>query len=108
MNTEWENGIKPQFANDGRRWPIQPPLGSRKRDHDQYISPEINIYKQAFPFFPFFAYNYNLLVLPRLHANKAASNELVDVFKPVIDQIEQLVAIQVSEVKRRYKKYPKV
>lgn len=45
MNNEWENGIKPQFNNDGRKWSIQAPVSSRKRDHDQYISSDISIHK---------------------------------------------------------------
>jgi hypothetical protein len=45
VNNEWENGIKPQFCNDGRDWTIQIPLTSRKRDHDQYSCPEINVSK---------------------------------------------------------------
>lgn len=45
MNNEWENGIKSQFSGDGRKWSIQAPISSRKRDHDQYISSDISIYK---------------------------------------------------------------
>lgn len=45
MNIEWENGIKPQFSNDGRKWSIQIPVGSRKRDLEQYMSSDINIHK---------------------------------------------------------------
>ncbi|UKZ77423.1 hypothetical protein TrVFT333_005144 [Trichoderma virens FT-333] len=43
INNEWENGIKPQFCNDGRKWTIQVPIASRKRDHDQFSCPEIKI-----------------------------------------------------------------
>ncbi|KAL7909218.1 actin-like ATPase domain-containing protein [Trichoderma velutinum] len=79
MNAEWENGIKPQFCNDGRDWTIQMPVSSRKRDHDQFSSPEISITNQ----------------------------EIVDVFRPIMGQIVELVTTQIQEVKRRYKKLPK-
>ncbi|KAL6696176.1 actin-like ATPase domain-containing protein [Trichoderma pleuroticola] len=79
MNAEWENGIKPQFRNDGRDWTIQIPVSSRKRDHDEFSSPEISITNQ----------------------------EIVDVFRPIVAQIVELVTTQIQEVKRRYKKLPK-
>ncbi|QYS98213.1 hypothetical protein H0G86_005403 [Trichoderma simmonsii] len=79
MNNEWENGIKPQFTNDGRNWTIQIPVSSRKRDHDQFSCPEITITNQ----------------------------EVVDVFRPIMSQIVELVITQIQEVKRRYKKLPK-
>ncbi|KAM0256669.1 hypothetical protein ACHAQJ_004823 [Trichoderma viride] len=79
INNEWENGIKPQFCNDGRKWSIQVPVSSRKRDHDQYISSDIKIDNQ----------------------------EIVDVFQPITSQVVELVAAQIHEVKRRYKKQPK-
>ncbi|KAL6788341.1 actin-like ATPase domain-containing protein [Trichoderma sp. SZMC 28012] len=79
MNAEWENGIKPQFCNDGRDWTIQIPFSSRKRDHDQFSSPDINITNQ----------------------------EIIDVFRPIMSQIVELVTAQIQEVKRRYKKLPK-
>ncbi|KAL9484625.1 hypothetical protein ACSS6W_003414 [Trichoderma asperelloides] len=80
MNNEWENGIKPQFSDDGRKWSIQAPVSSRKRDHEQYISSDISIH------------NY----------------EIVNVFHPITSQIVELVTAQVNEVKMRYKKQPKV
>ncbi|EHK15658.1 uncharacterized protein TRIVIDRAFT_38815 [Trichoderma virens Gv29-8] len=79
MNNEWENGIKPQFRSDGRKWTIQIPVTSRKREHDQFICPEIDITNQ----------------------------EIVDVFRPVMSQVVELVTAQVQEVKKRYRKLPK-
>ncbi|KAL7936288.1 hypothetical protein V8C35DRAFT_333334 [Trichoderma chlorosporum] len=79
INNEWENGIKPQFCNDGRKWTIQVPIASRKRDHDQFSCPEIKITNQ----------------------------EIVDVFSPIMKQVVELVTAQVQEVKRRYRKLPK-
>ncbi|KAL7798049.1 hypothetical protein V8C37DRAFT_418546 [Trichoderma ceciliae] len=79
MNDEWENGIKPQFCNDNRKWLIQIPLSSRKRDHDQYYSPEI----------------------------KLSNQEVVDVFQPITSQVVELVTAQIQEVKKQYKKQPK-
>ncbi|PTB46849.1 hypothetical protein M441DRAFT_445543 [Trichoderma asperellum CBS 433.97] len=79
MNNEWENGIKPQFNDDGRKWSIQAPVSSRKRDHEQYISSDISIH------------NY----------------EIVNVFHPITSQIVELVTAQVNEVKMRYKKQAK-
>ncbi|KAL7800433.1 hypothetical protein V8C43DRAFT_327236 [Trichoderma afarasin] len=79
MNNEWENGIKPQFRNDGRQWTIQIPIASRKRDYDQFSCPEIIFSNQ----------------------------EIVGVFSPIMSQITELVATQVQEVKKRYRKLPK-
>lgn len=45
MNNEWENGIKPQFCNDGREWSIHIPISSKKREYDQYNSSEISLTK---------------------------------------------------------------
>ncbi|KAL7950826.1 hypothetical protein V8C42DRAFT_359648 [Trichoderma barbatum] len=79
INSEWENGIKPQFCNDGRKWTIQIPIASRKRDHDQFSCPEITISNQ----------------------------DIVDVFSPIMSQVVELVTAQVQEVKKRYRKLPK-
>ncbi|KAL7819007.1 hypothetical protein V8C26DRAFT_434149 [Trichoderma gracile] len=79
MNNEWENGIKPQFCNDGRKWTLQIPITSRKRDHDEYSCPDIDI----------------------------TNRDVIDVFTPVMSQIVELVAAQIQEVKKRYKKQPK-
>ncbi|OTA06912.1 hypothetical protein A9Z42_0077040 [Trichoderma parareesei] len=79
INNEWENGIKPQFCNDGRDWTIQMPLTSRKRDHDQYSCPEINV----------------------------SNKEVVEVFSPIMRQVVELVTTQIQEVQKRYKKKPK-
>lgn len=45
MNNEWENGIKPQFCDDGRKWCLQTPISSRKRDYDEYSSSDIKFSK---------------------------------------------------------------
>ncbi|PTB65357.1 hypothetical protein BBK36DRAFT_1205073 [Trichoderma citrinoviride] len=79
INNEWENGIKPQFCNDGRNWTIQIPITSRKRDHDQYSCPEIDVSNQ----------------------------EVVEVFSPIMGQVVELVATQIQEVQKRYRKKPK-
>ncbi|KAK4079305.1 hypothetical protein Trihar35433_410 [Trichoderma harzianum] len=79
INNEWENGIKSQFCNDGRKWTIQLPIASRKRDHDQFSCPEIIFSNQ----------------------------EIVDVFSPIMNQTVELVTAQIQEVKSRYRKLPK-
>ncbi|RFU72728.1 hypothetical protein TARUN_9531 [Trichoderma arundinaceum] len=79
MNSEWENGIKPQFCNDGRKWSIQVPISSRKRDHDEFSSAETDL----------------------------SNEEIHNVFEPITKQVVELVAAQVQEVKKRYKKKPK-
>ncbi|TFB06377.1 Heat shock 70 kDa protein 12B [Trichoderma ghanense] len=79
MNNEWENGIKRQFCNDGSKWTLQIPIISRKRDHDEYSCPTIDI----------------------------TNRDVIDVFTPVMSQIVKLVTAQIQEVKKRYKKQPK-
>ncbi|KAL6868456.1 hypothetical protein J3F83DRAFT_714726 [Trichoderma novae-zelandiae] len=79
MNNEWENGIKPQFCNDGRNWTLQIPSTSRKRDHDQYSCPEVEV----------------------------SNEEVVEVFSPIMTQVVELVTAQIQEVRKRYMKQPK-
>ncbi|PTB81529.1 hypothetical protein M440DRAFT_1427388 [Trichoderma longibrachiatum ATCC 18648] len=79
INNEWENGIKPQFCNDGRKWTIQIPITARKRDHDQFSFPDIDI----------------------------TNRDVIDTFTPVISQVVELVTTQIQQVKKRYKKQPK-
>lgn len=69
------------------------------------ISLQISAYTSRSPLSFWTVDNY---FIPRLYANKTDSHELVNVFQPIISQVVELVAAQVNEVKRQYRKHPKV
>lgn len=43
INTDWENGIKPQFRNSNQQWMIQMPVSGLKRSHDDFRFSDIKL-----------------------------------------------------------------
>ncbi|KAK4078719.1 uncharacterized protein Triagg1_3050 [Trichoderma aggressivum f. europaeum] len=81
MHNDWENGIKPQFSNSNQHWVVQMPNSgsNRKRTYDQFHFSDL----------------------------KFSAKDVQKIFKPIVAEIETLIAIQASTVKIKYKKEPK-
>ncbi|KAM0256664.1 hypothetical protein ACHAQJ_004818 [Trichoderma viride] len=79
INSDWENGIKPQFRNTNQHWVIQMPVGGPKRTHDEFRFSDV----------------------------KLDVKDVQKIFKPIVSEIKHLVATQVRIVEEKYKKKPK-
>ncbi|SPJ83949.1 related to hsp70 protein [Fusarium torulosum] len=80
LNDQWEHGIKPQFENQKRTWPVDLPE-SYGRNPSQGLRRRMTI--------------------------DLTSNEILSVFSPIIDKIENLVSRQVDTIQEKYHKAPK-
>ncbi|KAL4730235.1 hypothetical protein ACLX1H_002268 [Fusarium chlamydosporum] len=81
LNDEWEHGIKPQFENQKRTWPIYLP--------DSCSS------------------NSSASGLKRRETLELSSNEILSAFSPITAKIEALVSLQVDAIHAKYHKAPK-
>ncbi|KAL6919654.1 hypothetical protein FSHL1_003633 [Fusarium sambucinum] len=81
LNDEWEHGIKPQFENQKRTWPIYLP--------DSCSS------------------NSSTSGLKRRETLELSSDEILSAFLPIAVKIEALVRLQVDAIKAKYHKAPK-
>ncbi|RGP68404.1 hypothetical protein FSPOR_5283 [Fusarium sporotrichioides] len=82
LNDEWEHGIKPQFENQNRAWPIYLP--------DSCIS------------------NSSAGGLKRRETLELSSDEILSAFSPITAKIEALVRLQVVAIEAKYHKAPKL
>ncbi|KAG5663800.1 hypothetical protein KAF25_006385 [Fusarium avenaceum] len=80
INDQWEHGIKPQFENQTRTWPVDLPE-SCGRNPSQGLRRRITL--------------------------DLTSNEILSVFSPIIGKIENLVSRQVDTIQGKYHKAPK-
>ncbi|KAH7256673.1 hypothetical protein BKA59DRAFT_490663 [Fusarium tricinctum] len=80
LNDQWEHGIKLQFENQKRTWPVDLPE-SCGRNSSQGLRRRITI--------------------------DLTSNEILSVFSPIIGKIENLVSRQVDTIQEKYHKTPK-
>ncbi|KAF5017906.1 hypothetical protein F66182_10135 [Fusarium sp. NRRL 66182] len=80
LNDEWEHGIKPQFENQDRVWPVDLP-----ESHN----------------------NEQSRGLKRRRTIELTSAEILSVFSPVITKIEALVSRQVDAIQEKYSAPPK-
>ncbi|KAJ2973178.1 hypothetical protein NQ176_g6757 [Zarea fungicola] len=81
INQDWENGIKTQFENQDRDWPVSLPPGCQ---------PPVSLGKRK-----------------RALTLELTSDELLGVFSPVIDEISNLVRGQVEAIKDKNLQAPK-
>ncbi|CAJ0545661.1 Ff.00g091340.m01.CDS01 [Fusarium sp. VM40] len=80
LNDQWEHGIKPQFENQKRAWPVDLPE-SCGRNPSQGLRRRIT--------------------------TDLTSNEILSVFSPIIGKIENLVSRQVDTIQEKYHEAPK-
>ncbi|KAF5714917.1 Hsp70 chaperone protein [Fusarium globosum] len=80
LNDQWEHGIKPQFENQPRTWPVDLP---------ESCSSDLST------------------GLKRRATLDLTSNEISSVFSPIADKIEALVSRQVDAILAKYHKEPK-
>ncbi|QPC75339.1 hypothetical protein HYE68_006091 [Fusarium pseudograminearum] len=81
LNDEWEHGIKPQFENQMRTWPV-------------YLPSSCNS-------------NSSARGLKRRETLDLSSDEIQSVFLPIAVKIEALVRLQVDAIEAKYHKAPK-
>ncbi|GKT98514.1 chaperone protein [Fusarium langsethiae] len=81
LNDEWEHGIKPQFENQKRTWPIYLPDGCNS--------------------------NSSASELKRRETLELSSDEILSVFSPITAKIGALVRLQVDAIEAKYHKAPK-
>ncbi|KAI1065452.1 hypothetical protein LB507_000129 [Fusarium sp. FIESC RH6] len=80
LNDLWEHGIKPQFENQQRSWPVDLPESFKKNPSKG---------------------------LKRRVTLELTSNEIGSVFSPIAEKIETLVDHQVAAIKKKYGENPK-
>ncbi|KAF5626264.1 Hsp70 chaperone protein [Fusarium tjaetaba] len=80
LNDQWEHGIKPQFENQPRTWPVDLP---------ESCSSDLST------------------GLKRRATLDLTSDEISSVFCPIADKIETLVSRQVDAIQTKYHKEPK-
>ncbi|KAF4462383.1 hypothetical protein FALBO_10812 [Fusarium albosuccineum] len=80
LNDGWEHGIKPQFENQAKIWPVDLPDGCNS-----------NQFKG----------------LKRRMTLDLTSREILSVFSPIVSKIEALVTRQVDAIKKKYLEPPK-
>ncbi|KAF0639372.1 hypothetical protein FPSE5266_11624 [Fusarium pseudograminearum] len=81
LNDEWEHGIKPQFENQKRTWPVYLPDSCRS-----------NTFSSG---------------LKRRETLEFSSDEILSAFFPIAAKIEDLVRLQVDAIEDKYHKAPK-
>ncbi|KAF5227885.1 hypothetical protein FAUST_11470 [Fusarium austroamericanum] len=81
LNDEWEHGIKPQFENQERTWPVYLPNSCSS--------------------------NSSANGLKRRETLDLSSDEIQSVFFPIAAKIEALVRLQVDAINAKYNKAPK-
>ncbi|RGP77335.1 hypothetical protein FLONG3_4570 [Fusarium longipes] len=81
LNDEWEHGIKHQFENQKRTWPVYLPDGCSS--------------------------NSSTSGLKRRKTLELSSDEILSAFSPITAKIEALVSLQVKGIQDKYQKAPK-
>ncbi|KAF4449449.1 hypothetical protein F53441_7311 [Fusarium austroafricanum] len=80
LNDQWEHGIKPQFENQRRTWPLDLPENC-VRTQSQGLRRRVTL--------------------------ELTSNELLSVFSPIIDKVVNLVSRQVNAIQGKHHEKPK-